>query len=59
MRRAALLTLALALPPVTPQLTRAPPHGVGSCYEVRPICMPPQNPLCICDLTYNCMWVCK
>jgi hypothetical protein len=40
--------------------TEAPAQaGVGSCYEVRPLCMWPQSPLCICDMTQNCMWVCR
>lgn len=32
---------------------------IGSCYSVRPICMPGQAALCMCDQTYNCFWVCK
>ncbi len=35
------------------------PTGIGSCYEVAPICLYPQAPLCICDQQMRCMWVCK
>lgn len=30
------------------------------CIGVKPICMPGQHPVCICesDYSYNCSWVC-
>lgn len=54
-----ILAVAIILSAATPATATAEPMGIGSCYEVRPLCMYPQTPLCICDSTMNCFWVCK
>lgn len=39
----------------------APEEGlgdVGSCYSAQPICMYPQHPVCSCDYSMRCFWVC-
>jgi hypothetical protein len=33
-------------------------QGIGSCWEVKPICMPMQKPRCFCNTMNSCMWVC-
>lgn len=34
------------------------PQGVGSCYEVKPICLM-GRPVCLCDLNLQCSWACR
>jgi hypothetical protein len=34
-------------------------QGVGSCYEVKPICIGGGHPVCMCTVTMQCYWVCK
>jgi len=32
---------------------------VGSCYSVRPICLYPTTPICVCDIQMRCFWACR
>lgn len=35
------------------------PEGVGSCWEIKPMCFAGQHAICLCDIVQNCFWVCK
>jgi len=39
-------------------LSKGMPTDVGSCYSPQPICIS-GSPVCICDLSMNCLWACR
>lgn len=41
-----------------PVMSEPTPQGVGSCYEVKPICLM-GRPVCLCDLNLQCSWACR
>jgi hypothetical protein len=51
--------IAIAIILLMPSYEAPAPMGIGSCYELKPLCMSPQVPLCICDTQNRCFWVCK
>ena len=52
----ATLTFVVTAPNATP---RPSPNG-SRCIDVRPVCPPGTEPICLCesDISLNCKWVC-
>lgn len=57
---AAVLTVFLCVDDCEPaQSQPAPePQGYGSCYELKPLCPPGQDPVCVCNTNNSCNWAC-
>jgi hypothetical protein len=54
------IAIFLLMPSSQAPASEAPaaPMGIGSCWELKPLCMPPQVPVCVCDTMQRCSWGC-
>jgi hypothetical protein len=55
-----LIAISIAIATIYVVFAERPAEAdIGSCYSVRPICLAPQVPICICDIVRNCFWACR
>lgn len=61
MKKIAAITFTLfALGAHAEPLDPPPAEPLSNCIGIKPICMPGQRPICLCESSYsfNCAWVC-